>query len=184
MKKALFLAMTFSIFLFVGCARHGDFRTDEMKSRDALKSFYIIKSNDDQVGITIHAQSRDSIDGVSVEIARDLTAAVYKEIIANSSRFSAPDELPRETMNAARLLPHKFITLSYAIKDNKKFAFSRPSMWMLNGEKLNESYYYNNIELNFNCTGDSEQVCTRKMTDASVQALSPIIKKFITEQGY
>jgi hypothetical protein len=85
----------------------------------------------------------------------------------------------------ARSTTPKFISGSFFQKNGKKYilvsAFSKTFEW----KPLSKDDPYSGItELNFSCSGDTEQVCTQKMTDASMQVMLPKMKKFLTDFGY
>jgi hypothetical protein len=186
MKKLhlLTLILSFLTFMLTGCSHVYDLGTPEQKALKASKTFFVIRSDDGQVGITVEAKTNDTFDGVTIEPARNLTAAIYKEVSLLSSRFSAPDELPRETSEMVRSLPSTFLGLSLYTKGATDYAISVPSLDLLKGKKLNEHPYSKMTKLDFNCAGVTEQVCTQRITDSFVQAVTPMIKMFLTEQGY
>jgi hypothetical protein len=171
--------------MLAGCSRVYDLGTPEMKARKALQSFYIMRSDDGQIGIIGEGNTNDNIDGVNVAVARSLTAAIAKELSKISTRFSAPDELARESSEMYRTMPPKFLSGKFYQKDGKKYIFVAGFSKTFEWKPLSkEDPYFVITELNFSCAGDTEQVCTQKMTDASMQVMLPKLKKFLADFGY
>ncbi|MDR1946009.1 MAG: hypothetical protein LBQ51_02425 [Desulfovibrio sp.] len=184
MKYTLYLVMPCFVLMLAGCGVAYDPLAHDIEKLDTDKTFFVMRSNNGKAGITTEAKTEETFDGVPVQTAYSFTAAVYKEVSHLSASFSTPEELPHEASEMARSLPTKVLGLSFFTKDGKQYVLSTPSWVFLDGKEINKHPYYSLTEVVFSCTRDSEQVCARKMSDVSVQALLPVIKKFITEQRY
>jgi hypothetical protein len=48
----------------------------------------------------------------------------------------------------------------------------------------NSKSYHSITQLTFDCTGDTPQVCSKKLSEAAVDAVMPIVSQFIKDLGY
>jgi hypothetical protein len=182
--KFLFMVLVM-ILSATGCSSKYDFGTPEMKEAKAKKSFFIVRSDDNKIGILSEAATNAALDGVYIQVARSLTAAADKIIKETSARFTEPDELPRNASEMTRGLTSEFLSVSFFIKNGKKTVKSSAFSKDLKYKTFDHTNpYYSLTGLNFSCEGDTEKVCTKKFMKTAGEAIKPVIVRFIKDHGY
>jgi hypothetical protein len=147
---------------------------------------FAIKTDDGHAEIYFGGLGQMSIDGIQVEPTRVIAAAIGNALQQISTRFSSLEEIVNSNRPKSEWAPY---TLSvFYVRDNASKTISTTPLavgdtkWWQNAQK---SKAYNSLtQLTFDCTGDTPQICSKKLGEAAADAVMPIVSQFIKDLGY
>jgi hypothetical protein len=183
MKRNLLLIFL-AVFFVVGCAAR-----NTQKYPSEQRKYFAIFSNDRVVAIEVHSYDRKTLNGITIEPARAVTAALSGKINAVSKHFEAPEEIA-EYEDRPKSELGKYILFVELAEKNKGDGYavltSAASLadqeWYM---KVLEARTYRVLtDIQVSCTGDTPQVCSQKFADAVTSATMPVVTQFIKDRGY
>jgi hypothetical protein len=186
-KKIIFLFVFFNIIIS-GCATPSPERVAELKKIKELTDRdkrYAIKTLDKRAEIVVEAHEKMDIDGVSIEPSRIIASALDKSLPQISSNFTSPDAIPNSKRHESEW-PVYLFSVVYSRTGQKLITTSAMTTsdvawWEKNGKT---QAFRSQTYINFDCTGDTSKVCSKKFENAAIDAVFPYIKKFLDSIYY
>jgi hypothetical protein len=192
MKKLLLLTFLLA-FSITGCASQ-NVQQQQLSTKSAPQAqqpqkYYSISSDDRSAAIEINAPAQQVFDGVTIEPARAITAALSQEIASVSSRFSTPEEKAgfRDRPKSEWADYNLGVSFGKSRKSDGNvlviLAVSQTQKdWFV---KVGEAKTYELVtDINISCAGDTLQTCSKKLADSVIGRAVSVVKRFVKDLGY
>jgi hypothetical protein len=155
-------------------------------------NMFTLKASDNRASLSIVAMPVCTFNDVSIDPGKAISSKLYAKISEITPLFSAPSEkiFSEEAAKAdATEFMLKFIFEQTNLQKTPVIhiypATTKNHEWRDRAAKTAKAEsYFQVVSINVSCSDDTPETCSRKLADAAVGDIMPVVSRFLKELGY
>jgi hypothetical protein len=181
-----------AVFVFAaGCAELDSFEMTKklQKEQEARYRYLSVETSNGRASFEVVAPHEYAFNAVIINPGNVIADALYREIATISPVFSAPGErTPFRDRPKSEQAEYMLVFTFEKAKKHDGYVLiinaGSESKREWREKALEAKTYHRVVDMNFSCAGDTPQLCSKKLADATIEGSMPIVKRFVKDLGY